>query len=214
MEAVEAFPPPSTVKKLQQFLGLVNFYWCFLPRLAATLKLLTDALQGAKMGADAVQWSSDREEAFLAAKKALAAATRSAHHCQSSELSLAVDASATHVGACLKQRLPRTTVRQPLGFYWKKLDKAQVKYSAFDRELLACYLAIRIFVICWRGDSSWCTLTTNHSLSYVAEFTSDIRHIKGVNNVVAEALSWPPASPPVLQVAAVSSPPALPFTAE
>jgi len=145
MEAVEAFPPPSTVKELQQFLGLVNFYWRFLPRLAATLKLLTDALQGAKMGADAVQWSSDREEAFLAAKKALAAATRLAHPCQSSELSLAVDASATHVGACLKQRLPRTTVWQPLGFYWKKLDKAQVKYSAFDRELLACYLAIRHF---------------------------------------------------------------------
>ena len=116
-----------------------------MPRLAATLKLLTDALQGAKMGADAVQWSSDREEAFLAAKKALAAATRLAHPCQSSELSLAVDASATHVGACLKQRLPRTTVWQPLGFYWKKLDKAQVKYSAFDRELLACYLAIQHF---------------------------------------------------------------------
>jgi len=89
----------------------------FLPRLAATLKLLTDALQGAKMGADAVQWSSDREEAFLAAKKALAAATRLAHPFQSSELSLAVDASATHVGACLKQLLPRTMVWQPLGFY-------------------------------------------------------------------------------------------------
>jgi len=50
--------------------------------------------------------------------------------------------------------------------------------------------------------------------SYMAEFTSDICHIKGVNNVVAEALSWPPASPPVLQVAAVSSLPPLPFTAE
>ena len=116
MEAVEAFLPPSTLKELQQFLGLVNFYWRFLPRLAATLKLLTDALQGAKMGADTVQWSSDRE-AFLAAKKALAAATRLAHPCQSSELSLAVDASATHVGACLKQLLPRTMVWQPLGFY-------------------------------------------------------------------------------------------------
>jgi len=102
---VEAFPPPSTVKELQQFLGLVNFYWRFLPRLAATLKLLTDALQGAKMGADAVQWSSDREEAFLAVKKALAAATRLAHPCQSSELSLA--------GRCVRYPcggLPKATV--------------------------------------------------------------------------------------------------------
>ena len=34
---------------------------------------------------------------------------------------------------------------EPLGFYSKKLDSAQTKYSGFDRELLACYLGIRHF---------------------------------------------------------------------
>ena len=76
VEAVEDFPPPTTVKEMQQFLGLVNFYRRSLPGLGATLKPLTVALQGAKKGADMVPWSSEKEVAFTAAKSALAAASR------------------------------------------------------------------------------------------------------------------------------------------
>ena len=231
VEAVESFPPPTTIRETQQFLGLINFYRRFLPGLAATLKPLTDALQGAKKGADAVPWTPDKAAAFSAAKGALAAATRLAHPLQSAVVSLAVDASASHVGACLQQRSPRSAAWQPLGFYSKKLDTAQVKYSAFDRELLACYLGIRHFRHLLEGrqfviytdhkplthalartTDAW-TARQCRQLSYVAEFTSDIRHIKGVNNVVADTLSRPPAPAPVAQIAAVSSPPPLPFTA-
>ncbi len=53
------------------------------------------------------------------------------------ELSVVVDASAMHVGACLQQRLPGRKVWQPLGFFSKKLEAAQQKYSTFDRELFA-----------------------------------------------------------------------------
>jgi hypothetical protein len=35
--------------------------------------------------------------------------------------------------------------RQPLGFFFKKLQTAQQKYSAFDREPFACYSGIRHF---------------------------------------------------------------------
>ncbi len=56
-----------------------------------------------------------------------------------------VDASATHVGACLQQRLPGRKAWQPLGFFSKKLEAAQQKYSAFDRELFACFAGIRHF---------------------------------------------------------------------
>jgi len=231
VEAVDAFPPPTTVKETQQFLGLINFYRRFLPGLAATLKPLTDALQGAKKGADAVPWSEDKAAAFLAAKRALAAATRLAHPDQAAVLSLAVDASASHVGACLQQKSPGSAAWQPLGFYSKKLDSAQVKYSAFDRELLACYLGIRHFRYLLEGrrfvvytdhkplthalartTDAW-TARQCRQLSYVAEFTSDIRHIKGVDNVVADTLSRPPASSTVAPIAAVSPPPPLPFKA-
>jgi hypothetical protein len=35
-------------------------------------------------------------------------------------------------------------------------------------------------------------------LAYVSEFSTDIRHTPGLRNVVADALSRPPTSPPVL----------------
>ena len=44
VEAVQRFECPHTVKSLQQFLGMVNFYWCFLPRVATMMRPLTNAI--------------------------------------------------------------------------------------------------------------------------------------------------------------------------
>ena len=154
-------------------------------------------------------------EAFAGAKQALLSATCLAHPTRGSDLSLMVDASATHVGACLQQRLPGRQDWQPLGFFSKKLEVAQQKYSAFDRELFACYAGIRHFRYLLEGrrfciftdhkpityslarvSDPW-TARQSRQLSYVAEFTSDIRHVAGLDNVVADTLSRPPGSVPV-----------------
>ncbi len=93
----------------------------------------------------------------------------------------------------------------------RKLDSTQVKYSAFDRELLACFQAIRHFRFMLEGRRFM--LFTDHKplttavrrmtepwtakqcrqLAYIAEFTSDIQHIAGSDNVVADTLSRPPS---------------------
>jgi hypothetical protein len=118
-----------------------------------------------------------------------------------------MDASATHVGACLQQQLPGRKDWQPLSFFYKKLEAAQQKYSAYDRELFACYLGIRHFR--YMLDGQRFAVFTDHKpltyslsrvsdprtarqcgqLSYVVEFTSDIRHIAGAANLVADILS-------------------------
>ncbi len=118
-----------------------------------------------------------------------------------------VDASGDHVGAALQQRVSPSAAWQPLAFYSKKLEPAQTRYSAFDRELYACVAGIRHFRYMLEGRKF--TIYTDHKpltyalskvsdlwtamqsrqLSYVAEFTADIRHIPGVENVVADALS-------------------------
>jgi hypothetical protein len=122
------------------------------------------------------------------------------------EIFLAVDTSSSHVGAVLQQREAGQSP-WPLAFFSAKLDAAQVKYSTFDRELLACYLAIRHFrwllegrqfyilsdhkPLCFalhRLSDAW-SARQQRQLSYIAEFTSDIRHVAGVDNVVADALS-------------------------
>ncbi len=124
-------------------MGLRNFYRRFLPVVACTLQLLTDALRGNRKGNDPVEWSADMEAAFTASKKALASATYLAHPLPGAVLSLSVDASAKHIGAGLHQRRPGSIHWEPLGFFSKKLEPAQTKYPAFDRELLACSLGIR-----------------------------------------------------------------------
>jgi transposase InsO family protein len=137
-----------------------------------------------------------------------------------------VDASALHVGACLQQRRPGGAAWEPLGFFSQKLEPAQVKYSAFNRELLACYLGIRhsrhmlegrhftIFTdhkmltfALKRSSDPW-TARLCRQLAFVAECTSDIRHVAGKDNVVADALSHPPsaAQPPPPAEACVKAP--------
>ncbi len=222
--AVQDFPRPETVKELQAFLGMVNFYRRFLPAVARTLKPLTDSLRGGLHANDPVQWSPECAEAFPASKQALLQATCLAHPTSGAQLSLAMDASATHVGATLQQQLPGHSTFQPLGFFSKKLEPAQQKYSAFDRELFAVYAGIRHFRHMLEGQKF--AVLTDHKplthavfrvldpwtarqcwhLAYVAEYTSDIRHIPGLSNVVADTLSRPPGHVPRVARCQVSSP--------
>jgi hypothetical protein len=81
--------------------------------------------------------------AFGATKAALAPALPLAHPAPNDMLSLATDASDTHIGGVLQQ-LNRGSW-QPLAFYSKKLSGAGTRYSTFDWELLAAFSAVRHF---------------------------------------------------------------------
>ena len=212
VEAIRAFPRPPDLKHLQRFLGMVNFYRRFLPGVARTLVPLTSATVGAPKGP--LDWSPAMEASFQACKDALLQAVPLHHPAPNAELSLAVDASDTHVGAALQQRVAGSWY--PLGFFSKKLAPPELKYSAFDRELLAAYTAIRHFRFLIEGrpfilftdhlplvgaihrvSPPWTARQQRH-LSFISEFTTDIRHTPGVDNVVADTLSRPPVVNAVL----------------
>ena len=53
VEAVQHFPEPATVKDMQVFLGMVNFYHPFIPNAASTLLPLTDCLRGGQPSSSA-----------------------------------------------------------------------------------------------------------------------------------------------------------------
>ena len=212
VEAVQQFPPPITIKDMQVFLGMVNFYRRFLPGVARVLLPLTDSLRGNKPANTPLVWSEEMTGAFQEAKRALADATWLEHPDTSARLALHVDASASHVGAVLQQQRPGQLHWTPLGFFSKKLTPAEVKWSAYDRELWACFTGIRHFRFILEGrvftiftdhkpligalprsTDAWTAKQCRH-LSYIAEFTTDIQHVAGADNVVADALSRP-ASP-------------------
>ena len=94
----------------------------------------------------------------------------------------------------------------PVAFFSKKLQAPERKYSAFDRELLAMYLSTKHFRHFLEGRPF--TIFTDHKpltfalasavdrpprqtrhLSFVAEFTTDVKHIRGPDNIVADTLS-------------------------
>jgi len=208
--ALRRHPRPGTVKELQGFLGMVNFYRRFIKGAAHILRPLTDALRGSPPPSSAVTWSDVMQSAFEEARDTLAQAVELVHPCPKSKLSLSVDASSDHVGAVLQQRVSPSAAWQPLGFFSQKLTPAQVKYSAFDRELLACVESIRHFRYMLEGrrftlytdhkpltfalhkvSDSWTARQSRH-LAYVAEFTTDVQHVPGADNVVADTLSRPP----------------------
>ena len=118
---------------------------------------------------------------------------------------IATDASDIAVGAVLQQYVKGE--RKPISFFSKTMKPAERRYSTFDRELLAIYLAIKYFKHYVEGrhfhvitDHKPLTFALNsrsdhysprqsRHLDYISQFTSTIRHIQGSQNVVADDLS-------------------------
>ena len=145
------------------------------------------------------------ENAFQRVKTSLAEATRLAHPTPGAPLSLQVDASDTGVGAVLQQHVDGAWV--PLAFFSRTLRPPETRYSTFGRELLAVYLAVKHFRHSLEGRSF--TIFTDHKalvsaigsgsssysprevrhLDFICQLTTDIRHVPGKDNVVADALS-------------------------
>ncbi|BHF59223.1 hypothetical protein SprV_0100218000 [Sparganum proliferum] len=204
VEAIRDFPVPTSKRQLKRFLGMVNFYRRFLPNCADLMLPLINMLSGPK---GPLELTGEALTAFERIKNSLADATLLTHPAPEAQLSPMVDASTVAVGAVLQQHLAGST--QPLAFFSKKLLPAGTRYSTFGRELLAIYLAVKHFRHFLEGQEF--TIFTDHKpltfaihsrsdklspreirhLDYISQFTSDIRHVDGSRNEVADALSRP-----------------------
>ena len=90
VEAVWRFERPRTVKALQRFLGMVNFYRRFIPGVAATLRPFTDALAGAPRQ---LKWTDAMTTAFSCTKQRLADAVMLFYPVPNIKLRVNTDAS-------------------------------------------------------------------------------------------------------------------------
>jgi hypothetical protein len=159
VEAIRNFPLPAVVSELQAFLGLFNFYRRFVHKAAAIVKPLTDALRGSPVPTAAVKWSAEMVQAFAAARMALGNTALLEHPSAAADISLATDASATHIGAVLQQRRQGGAWKL-LGFFSQKLSATEARYSTFDRELLAVHNSIVHFLNLREGRAF--TIFTDH----------------------------------------------------
>ncbi|GFV97371.1 transposon Tf2-9 polyprotein [Trichonephila clavipes] len=157
----------------------------FLPKAAEQQYLLSEFLKGSKGKKDSkpLNWSSEAITAFQRCKQALADAALLAHPSPSAPLALHVDASDYAIGGALHQVVDSEL--QPLAFFSRKLTSSEKSYSAYDRELLAIYSAIRHF----RQKSDKCSPRQIRQLDFISQFTTNIVHIPGSDNIAADVLS-------------------------
>ncbi|KAJ8722681.1 hypothetical protein PYW07_003861 [Mythimna separata] len=207
VKSIQNYPQPKTIQELRRFLGIINFYKESIPHAAHTQEKLFKYLRTSKKNDKTqIHLTTEEKQAFEACRNSIKNAVMLSHPSTHATLSLMCDASNSCVGAALQQYVNGKW--QPLGFFSKKLTAAQTKYSTYDRELLAIYLAIRHFRRMFEGKEI--TVFTDHKpltfallrensktetpirtryLHFISQFTSKILHVEGKDNVVADALS-------------------------
>ncbi|XP_014474130.1 PREDICTED: uncharacterized protein K02A2.6-like isoform X2 [Dinoponera quadriceps] len=206
VQAVFDYEQPQTLFILRRFIGMVSAYCRCIKDDATLLAPLHHLLLGAKKkDMRPVPWSDAALSAFHQCKEALANAALLAHPCSGAQLRIFSDASNTRAEAVLEQLVQDQG--QPLGFFSKSFSPTQQGYSAYDRELTALFLSIKHF----RGmiEGYPLTLRTDQKLllsafkqkmdnasprqlrqlNFIAQFSTDIQHIAGASNVVADSLS-------------------------
>lgn len=206
VEAIANVEKPIVAKDLKRFLAMINYYRRFIPRAVRSQSILQQLIIGNKKNdRTEIIWTDTANEAFQDCKQQLVNATCLSHPSTTAQVLLYVDASDTAVGAVLHQH--ENGQVKPLGFYSKKLTGAQLKYSTYDRELTSIYQGIKHFRYMLEGRQF--AIYTYHKplifalqqnpekasprqarqLDFISQFSTDIRHINGAENIVADMLS-------------------------
>lgn len=202
VRAIVNFPVPTTKRELRRFIGMAGYYRSFCRNFSSVIAPLTSLLSSARQ----FHWSTECQHAFESAKALLCNAPVLAAPDFSLPFKLEVDASALGAGAVLIQE-STGGIDHPLCFFSRKFNKAQLNYSTIEKEALALLWALQHFEV-YVGSSSVPVLvyTDHNPLVFLARmynqnqrlmrwalvvqnYNLEIKHKKGVDNVMADALS-------------------------
>jgi hypothetical protein len=200
VQAIVDYPQPHTLKQLQSFLGLSNFYRKYVENYSKIALPLTDALQHAS-NSRPIAFTIDMIQAFDALKKALTSDPCLQLPDPDGEYEVTTDASEEEatVGAVLTQN------GHPIAYESKKLNPHQRNYPVHDKEMCAIMHALdrwRPFLL----GRHFTVYTDHRSLIYfktqphlnqrqlrwmerAADYDCEIKYKPGKENVVADALS-------------------------
>src|SRR5947207_13452421 len=195
IEAIKSWPVPETITKVRSFLGLAGFYRCFVrdfSTIAAPLHELT------KKGVS-FYWGPAQEQAFELLKDKLTHAPLLQLPDFGKTFELECDASGVGLGGVLMQE------GKLVAYFSEKLSGPVLNYSTYDKELYALvrsletwqhYLWPKEFIIHSDHESlkhirSQSNLTRRHAkwVEFIESFPYVIKHKKGKDNVIADALS-------------------------
>lgn len=139
--AVANFPKPTSVKKVQSFLGLTGYFRKFIRGYAKIAKPLTDLLKKEVK----FQFGDREVEAFETLNAALANEPVLKLYRMGAGTELHTDASADGYGAILMQLDLNDGKFHPVYFASGKTTPAEAKYTSYELEVLAVVKALNKF---------------------------------------------------------------------
>jgi hypothetical protein len=137
VKAILNWPQPTSLKQLQSFLGVTNFYRSFLPHYSDWALPLT----GLTRKDTPFVWSPACSAAFEKLKAAVSSDHVLIQPDQTTQFFLECDSSDFALGAVLSQRDPATAALRPIGFLSHKLTPAELNYTIYDKELFSIIYA-------------------------------------------------------------------------
>lgn len=201
VQAIVDYERPNTVTKLRRFLGMANYYRRFIDEFSGITSPLTDLL---KTKSRIMGWNDAAEEAFNLIKEKLISAPILACPDFTTEFTVQTDASDVAVAGILTQ--VQDGYERVISFFSHKLTTPQRNYHACEKEALAVLLSIEAFRGYLEG-SHFTVITDSAALTHILtakwktasrcsrwclalqQFDMTVRHRRGKENVVADALS-------------------------
>ena len=202
VEAISKFPVPTNQRELMRFLGMAGYYRKFCHNFSTLVEPLTNLLRkGMKY-----TWSTDCQESFEKIKSILLSTPVLVAPNFQKQFKLFVDASDIGCGAVLLQEDSRG-VDHPVCYYSRKFNCHQRNYCTGEKETLALLLSLQHFDVYLGSTVVPVQVFTDHNpLVFInrmknnnqrllrwslalQEYNLEIEHIKGKENVMADALS-------------------------
>ena len=203
--AIDKFPPPTTKKEVMRFLGMIGYYRSFCCNFSTVVAPLTNLLKSSVK----FVWAADCQQAFENAKLLLSSAPVLAAPKLDQPFQMQVDASLVGAGAVLIQK-DAQDIGRPVCYFSRKFNRHQLNYSTIEKEALALIWGLQHFEVYVGGGMHPVVVYTDHNpLTFLSSLQNanqrlmrwalflqpyrlSIRHIRGTENVLADALSRAP----------------------
>uniref|UniRef100_A0A669EG75 Gypsy retrotransposon integrase-like protein 1 n=1 Tax=Oreochromis niloticus TaxID=8128 RepID=A0A669EG75_ORENI len=156
IEALRAYPPPTTKRKVKSFLGLAGWYRRFIPNFSARAAVLSDLTR--KSSPTKVKWTAECDAAFVDLKNCLCSEPVLQCPDFTQPFTLQTDASGEGLGAVLLQGEGEN--KRPVVYISRKLFPREMKYSTIEKEALAIKWALDTLKYYLMGDEF--VLETDH----------------------------------------------------
>nr|AAX96591.1 retrotransposon protein, putative, Ty3-gypsy sub-class [Oryza sativa Japonica Group]ABA93201.1 retrotransposon protein, putative, Ty3-gypsy subclass [Oryza sativa Japonica Group] len=162
VEAIQSWPTPKTVSQVRSFLGLAGFY----RRFVQDFSTITAPLNALTKKGVPFTWGTSQENAFHMLKDKLTHAPLLQLPDFNKTFELECDASGIGLGGVLLQE------GKPVAYFSEKLSGPVLNYSTYDKEFQGKLN---------RRHAKW--------VEFIESFPYVIKHKKGKENIIADALS-------------------------